>query len=142
MMNEQDRIVHEAVHEQHDAFSDERWKAHADKHADEKELDSAYREAHAQLHSSVARNLDEYKTASNEWRAALADMRSSFATKGEVEALGSRIANEREERRDVQNLRTGARQGLSQTAAIFLGIIAVGGTLVGITATILAVFKP
>ena len=85
----------------------ERWHAHRELHSGEKELDNSKWEAHREQHASIARNLAEYKAQSNEWRGSLSDLRASFATKTEIEALETALRNEREERRDQQNLRVG-----------------------------------
>ena len=123
------------------------------------QLDEQRWEAHKEQHTAIARNLTEYKSQSNEWRGALSDMRLSFVTKDEIKSLLAQaegthtgfegqfeqleklIAAEREERRDQQNLRVGRSAGLSQSAAILLSLLAVGGTMVGIVATLLAILR-
>lgn len=110
----------------------ERWAAHREKHAAENQLHEEKWESHAQQHDSIARNLAEYKAQSNEWRGSLSDLRATFATRVEMEALDDRIAAEREERRGT------SKQGVSLVAAVGLSILAAGGTVVGIVATLLA----
>lgn len=109
--------------------------------------------SHRREHESIARNLGEYKSTSNEWRGSLADLRATFASTASVESLETQlrngltelrtlIATEREERREQQAARIGRTAGLSQSAAILLALLAAGGTLVGIVATLLAISQP
>lgn len=130
----------------------ERAEAHAEKHASEKELSESKWAAHREQHDSIARNLAEYKTQSNEWRGSLSDLRLTFANKADVEALEGRlnaireelrqaIITEREERRDQQNLRQGQERGVSQSTAIVVGAIAPVATVLTI-AVILANVLP
>jgi len=74
-----------------DDIGRQRWVAHRELHAGEKELDLQKWEAHREQHSSIARNLTEYKSQSNEWRGSLSDLRGTFATKAELEALNIRL---------------------------------------------------
>jgi hypothetical protein len=114
-------------------LSRERWAAHRDMHAGERELEDQKWKGHDEQHASIARNLAEYKTNANEWRTSLSDLRSTFTTRAEsaardthidsIEASLDRrfedlrvlIAAEREERRDQQNLRAGERSGVFDT---------------------------
>lgn len=120
----------------HEELAGERWSAHREQHAGEKELSKQKWDSHADQHEQLARSLADYKRDSNEWRGSLADLRANFATRIELEALDDRIAAEREERRGT------AKQGISQAAAIGLAVLAAGGTIVGIVATLLALAKP
>ena len=117
-------------------LSVERWKAHREAHDGEKELEGQKWEAHSEQHASIARNLAEYKAQSNEWRGSLSDLRATFASRLEVEGLEGRlsafreelramIATEREERREQQNLRSGAVDTWKWIAG-FLGVGGVG----------------
>lgn len=123
-------------------LSRERWIAHAEKHVGEKELADQYRQSHADQHASIARNLTEYKAQSNEWRGSLSDLRQNFASRAEVEVLESRlgefreelrtlIATEREERREHQNIRSGAVDTWKWLAG-FLGVGGVGAVIYAI----------
>jgi anti-sigma factor RsiW len=118
--------------EAHAELAAERWHAHRELHNGERELSEQRWESHAQQHESIARNLAEYKAQSNEWRGSLSDLRATFATRVEMEALEDRVASEREERRGT------SKQGVSQVVAITLGVLAAGGTIVGIVATLIA----
>ena len=104
----------------------ERWQAHREVHAGEKELAQQYRDSHADQHSSIARNLAEYKTTVNEWRQSISELRATFfpiaaheaferEVRAAIEALNTRVNSEREERRDQQALRTGERAGIVDT---------------------------
>jgi hypothetical protein len=133
-------------------LSRERWVAHKELHGSEKQLGDQKWDAHAEQHASIAHNLTEYKAQSNEWRGALSDLRSNFLSRIEydaahksleatVESLEKALANEREERRDQQNLRTGQEEGISRTAAIVVTAIGIVGTLLGGFAVLLNVLK-
>jgi gamma-glutamyl:cysteine ligase YbdK (ATP-grasp superfamily) len=50
------------------AFADERWRAHAS------------------LHAQLAKSLDEYKAAANEWRALVSDFKSDYVSLAEWRA--------------------------------------------------------
>lgn len=138
--------------EAHAELAKERWEAHAAKHAGEKELAEQKWDAHANQHDSIARNLTEYKAQSNEWRGSLNDLRQTYLPRSEyesahhaleavVEALEKALANEREERRDQQNLRVGQQEGISRTAAIAVTAIGIVGTLLGGFAVLLNILK-
>lgn len=125
--------------EAHAALARERWEAHAEKHKGEKELGDQKWEAHIQQHLSIARNLQEYKAQSNEWRGSLSDLRATFASLAALESLESRVeamreelrsqvATEREERREQQNLRTGSVDTWKWLAG-FLGVGGVGAVI-------------
>ena len=120
--------------EAHAELARERWDAHHEKHRGEKELSEQKWESHAEFHESIARSLVEYKAQSNEWRGSLSDLRATFASRAEHDSLESRvnqfrdelraqIATEREERREQQNLRTGA----TDTWKYIVGFLGVGG---------------
>jgi hypothetical protein len=143
---------HIEKHAAHDELAKERWDAHQAKHADEKELEASKWQAHADQHDSIAHNLSEYKMQSNEWRGSLADLRLTFITKTEadtshqslvtqIDTLEKALANEREERRDQQNLRVGQEEGISRTAAIAVTAIGLVGTLLGGLAVLLNILK-
>ena len=116
----------------------ERWEAHREKHAAEHDLADQKWKGHGDQHEAIARNLSEYKAQSNEWRGSLSDLRVSFATRVELEAVDNKltafreelralIATEREERRE----RTGQVRGAgAQWGYIVTAISAVAGLLV------------
>lgn len=152
--------------EGHTELARERWQAHREKHDGEKELSEQKWKAHVEQHASIARNLAEYKIQSNEWRASLSDMRTTFVSNTEAKSLlgqaegthvglltkiesvdadlqhrfdelTKRLDTEREERRDQYNLRIGVQKGMSQTTAILVGVIGVVGSLLAILVVVL-----
>ena len=138
--------------EAHSELAKERWTAHRELHAGEKELAAQKWEGHEDQHESIARNLSEYKSQSNEWRGSLSDLRATFATAARVDGLEASmehrldelrasIATEREERRDQQNLRTGQEEGISRTTAIILALIAAVGAVLGGIAVVVNLLK-
>jgi len=127
--------------EAHEEMARERWAGHREQHASEKELSAQRWTAHDDQHETIARNLAEYKAQSNEWRGSLSDLRATFAPISRIEGveadvdrryneLRTALQAEREERRDQQNLRVGARQGISQGTAIIVGAIGLSATVI------------
>jgi len=125
--------------EAHAELAKERWDAHHEKHRGEKELAEQKWDSHAAFHESIARSLVEYKVQSNEWRGSLSDLRATFASRAEHDSLDARvtqfreelralIANEREERREQQNLHTGSVDTWKWLAG-FLGVGGVGAVI-------------
>jgi hypothetical protein len=116
---------------------------HNEKHELENKLADEKWRGHEQHHESIARSLTEYKEQSNEWRGSLADLRQTFAPIARVdsiekdiqrryEELDTRISQEREERRENQNLRTGTQRGITQGTAIIVGSVAFIGTVLSV----------
>jgi hypothetical protein len=127
----------------HEELARERWSAHAEQHDGLKQLDAERWRGHERHHESIARSLIEYKAQSNEWRGSLSDLRITFASKSDLESIEAQmrtgfeslrqaLAEEREERRDQQNLRVGAQRGIGQGTAIVVGAVGFVGVVLSI----------
>ena len=125
--------------EAHAELARERWDAHNEKHRSEHDLAEQKWKGHADQHDSIAKSLVEYKAQSNEWRGSLSDLRATFVSRAEHDALDVRVnqfreelraavATEREERREQQNLRTGSVDTWKWIAG-FLGVSGVGAVV-------------